>query len=181
MSDLTERRISGETIFEGRVFTVERDAVLTPGGAAEREVIRHPGGVTVLALDGENRVVMVRQFRYAVGRVLLELPAGRLEPGEDPMAAGARELSEETGYTASRIEPLGRMIPTGGYDSEVIYLYLATGLSKGTPHPDEGEFIQPELIPFEDALRMVLEGTVEDGKTAYGLMKYALLKETDHG
>jgi ADP-ribose pyrophosphatase len=173
---MTERKLSGETIFTGRVFTVERDVVDCGGFEAAREVVRHPGGVAVLALDNERRVVMVRQFRYAVGKELLELPAGRLEPGEDPMKAGLRELGEETGYTASRIEFLGRLIPTGGYDSEVIWLYLATGLIAGRPHPDEGEVVACRLIPFDEAVSMVLDGTFEDGKTCYGLMKYALMR-----
>ena len=173
---MNERRISGETVFTGKIFTVERDTVDCGGFTAGREVVRHPGGVAVLAVDGKDRVVMVRQFRYAVGQVLLELPAGRLEPGEDPMAAGLRELSEETGYAASHIEPLGRMIPTGGYDSEILWLYLATGLTGCAPHPDEGEILTGELVPFDEAIRMVLDGTIEDGKTCYGLMKYALTR-----
>ncbi|MDR0293552.1 MAG: NUDIX hydrolase [Oscillospiraceae bacterium] len=173
---MTERRISGETIFKGKVFTVERDTVDCGGHTAEREIVRHPGGVAVLALDGSRRVVMVRQFRYAVGRVLLELPAGRLEPGEEPMEAGLRELSEETGYAASHIVPLGRMIPTGGYDSEVIWLYTATGLAGGAPHPDAGEIVRAELVPFDDAVRMALDGTIEDGKTVFGILKYAMLR-----
>jgi ADP-ribose pyrophosphatase len=91
------------------------------------------------------------------------------------MAAALRELSEETGYVATRIEPLGRMIPTGGYNSEVILLYLATGLIAHAPHPDEGEIVVPELMPFGKALELVLDGTIEDAKTAYGIMKYELL------
>ena len=174
---MIERKISGETIFTGRVITVERDVVDCGGFTAEREVVRHPGGVAVLALDERERAVMVRQFRYAAGRTLLELPAGRLEPDEDPMKAGLRELSEETGYIASHVVPLGRMIPTGGYDSEVIWLYLATGLMAGAPHLDHGEIVEMELIPFEEAVGMVLDGAIEDGKTAYALMKYTLLRE----
>ncbi|MCL2004367.1 MAG: NUDIX hydrolase [Oscillospiraceae bacterium] len=172
-----ETKISGETIFTGKIFTVERDNVDCGGFAATREVVRHPGGVAVMAVDGAERVVMVRQYRYAAERELLELPAGRLEPGEDPMAAGIRELSEETGYAADCVKPLGRMIPTGGYCSEVIWLYLATDLTEGVPHPDDGELVRTELIPLEEALRMVLDGTIEDAKTAYGLMKYTLLRE----
>jgi ADP-ribose pyrophosphatase len=173
---VTERKIRGETIFTGKVFTVERDSVDCGAFTSVREVVRHPGGVAVLAVDGEERVVMVRQYRYAAGQELLELPAGRLEPGEDPMAAGMRELSEETGYTASHVEPLGRMIPTGAYCSEVIWLYLATGLTGGPPHPDDGEIVRPELVLLEDALRMVMDGRIEDAKTCVALMKYKLLR-----
>ena len=173
---MTERKIIGETIFTGHVFTVERDTVDCGGLPATREVVRHPGGVAVLALDDKNRVVMVRQFRYAIGKELIELPAGRLEPGEDPLQAGLRELGEETGYTASHIEFLGRMIPTGGYDSEILWLYLATGLIAGQPHPDEGEILTCRLVPFDQAVSMVIDGTIEDGKTCYGLMKYALMR-----
>lgn len=176
---MTEKRVSGETIFKGRIFTVERDTVDCGSHTSTREVVRHPGGVSVLAVDENDRVVMVRQYRYAAGRELLELPAGRLEPGEDPVAAGIRELSEETGYTAACIKPLGRMIPTGGYCSEVIWLYLATGLTEGEAHPDDGENVKAELLPLTDALRMVLSGEIEDGKTAYALMKYKLLLEAE--
>jgi ADP-ribose pyrophosphatase len=174
---VTERRISGETIFKGKIFTIERDTVDCGGHTSTREVVRHPGGVSVLAIDDSDRIVMVRQYRYAAGKVLLELPAGRLEPGEDPMAAGLRELSEETGYTASHAEPLGRIIPTGGYCSEVIWLYLASGLTEGAPHPDEGENVKTELVPFDEALRMIADGRIEDGKTCAGILKHNLTRE----
>ncbi len=179
--DLTERKISGETVFEGRVFSVERDIIEQDGRRAVREVVRHPGGVAALAIDADNNVVMVRQYRYAAGRVLLELPAGRLEPHEDFLAAGARELSEETGYHAERVTPFGQMIPTGGYDSEVIYLCLAEGLTKGETHPDDGEVVCTELVPLERAVEMALNGEIEDGKTIVGLLKYALLRGRTNG
>lgn len=170
--DLTETRLSGETIFEGKVFTVQRDRVLLPDGReGEREVIRHPGGVGVLALDAENHIVMVRQYRYATGRALLEIPAGRAEPGEDPMQTGARELREETGYHAGRMELLAQMIPTGGYDSELITIFFARDLSPGEPHTDDGEFVLMERLPFEEALKKVMSGEICDGKTAFAILK----------
>ena len=172
---MVERTIKSESIFRGRVFSVEVDEIDCGGRIAEREVVRHSGGVAVLALEDDGRVVMVRQFRYALGRELLELPAGKLEEKENPMAAAVRELEEETGYIASAVEPLGQIVPTGGYNSEVLYLFLATGLIAGESHPDEGEFLSVELVPFDKALAMVLDGRIEDAKTAVGLMKYELL------
>ena len=166
-----EKKLSGETLFKGHVFTVEKDIVDCGGFEAEREVIRHPGGVAVLAMDEAQNIIMVRQYRYAVEKILLELPAGRLEPGEDPMNAALRELSEETGYIARHIEPLGQMIPTGGYDSEIIHLYFAKNLQKGTPHPDIGEIVTPELIPFHEATHMALSGEIDDGKTIVGIFR----------
>jgi ADP-ribose pyrophosphatase len=173
---LIETKISGEVVFSGRVFSVERDTADCGGLSVTREVVRHPGGVAVLAVTDDDRVVMVRQYRYGAGTELLEIPAGRLEPGEDPMAAGKRELAEETGFTAAEFAAFGRFIPTGAYNSEVIWIYLATGLTAGDPDPDEGEFVSIKLFPFDKALEMVLDGTVEDGKTAYALMKYKLLR-----
>ena len=170
--NLTETRISGETIFEGKVFTVQRDRVRLPDGReAEREVIRHPGGVGVLALDAENRIIMVKQYRYAIRKVLLEIPAGRREPDEDPLQTGLRELREETGYRAARIEPLGEMISTGGYDSEQITLFLARGLTPGETDFDDGEFVETVLIPFDEAVQKVMSGEIIDGKTAFAILK----------
>lgn len=170
--ELNETRLSGETIFEGKVFTVQRDRIRLPDGReAEREVIRHPGGVGVLALDEENHIIMVRQYRYAAGEILLEIPAGRLEPGEQPCETGKRELREETGFRAGRFEPLGEIIPTGGYDSEIIWLFLARDLSPGDTCFDDGEFVETVRIPFEKALRDVMSGKIRDGKTAFAILK----------
>ena len=128
--DLTERTLSREDIFHGRVITVHVDTVELPnGGTALREVADHPGGVAVLALDGENQVLAVTQYRYPFGRTLLEIPAGKLDhPGEDPYAAGLRELKEETGAVPGKYESLGRILPSPGCYGEILHLYLAQDL-----------------------------------------------------
>ena len=170
--DFTERRLSGETIFSGHVFSVELDRVTLPDGReAPREVVRHPGGVGVLAIDGDGIVILVRQYRYASGKTLLEIPAGKLEPGEDPQSAGLRELAEETGYRASRVSSLGKIIPTGAYNSELIYLYRAEGLTPGETNPDDGEFVEVVRMPLAEAVKMALSGEIEDAKTVVALLK----------
>lgn len=169
---MTEKRLAGRTCFQGRVFDVEVDEVELDGGRrAEREVVRHPGGVAVLAVDDQNRAVMVRQFRYAAGREMLEIPAGRLEAGEEPQAAGLRELREETGYRAAQCDSLGEIIPTGGYCTERIYLYLARGLTLGETSPDDGEFVEPLLMPLETLRGDILQGRINDAKTAVAVMR----------
>lgn len=177
-SGLEEKFLSGETIFSGRVFTVRRDVVRCPDGSqAEREVIRHPGGVAVLALDEQDNVVMVRQYRYALGRVMLEIPAGKLEPGEDPAEAARRELSEETGYEYGALMSLGTFVPTCGYDTEVIYLFLARRLVSGAAHPDEGEFVSTEKIPLAELEEMALSGELTDSKALIALYRLRLWRK----
>ena len=173
--NLTETRISGECIFTGNVFAVELDKILLPDGTeSEREVVRHPGGVAVLAIDRDD-VILVRQYRYATGMELLEIPAGRLEIGEEPASAALRELAEETGYTTGSIQPLGKMIATGGYNSEIIHLFAAIGLMQGTPDPDPGEFVYPVRLKFNDLINMILSGEIQDGKTIAAALKFFVM------
>ena len=176
--ELTERTVSSQTIFQGRIIRVDMDQVELPDGkTADREVVYHPGGVAVLALDRDNSVSLVRQFRYALGEEIWELPAGKLEPGEDPFQSAKRELSEECGLSADNYIDLGVVYPTVGYDSEKIYLWAATGLHKGGQHLDAGEFLDVVRMPFAEALQKVLHGEIKDSKTQIGLMKYALLRD----
>ena len=170
--ELTEKRIDRKDIFEGYVFNAYLDKVeIADGSIRPREVIEHNGGVCVVAIDDEHNIYMVRQFRYAVGKALLELPAGKLEKGEDPLEAAKRELSEETGFSASEWMSLGFLYPTPGYCSEKIYVYLARDLTAGEIHLDDGEILVSEKLRLCDAVEMIMRGEVSDAKTVFGVLK----------
>lgn len=171
-----EQQISSERIYEGKIFAVRKDlAQLENGATVVREVIEHPGGVCVVAIDDRQEVFLVRQFRYGVGEELLELPAGKLERGEDPYQAALRELHEECGCTADELLPLAEIYPTCAYDSEKIYIYLARGLHFGTQQLDENEFLTVRRMPFAELLQLALDGSITDAKTLVGVLKYAVL------
>ena len=172
-----EKKLSENTVFTGRVFSVSVDKVLLENGkTGEREVLHHHGGACIAALTPENEIYMIRQFRYAMGQELWELPAGKLEAGEDPFEAAKRELSEECGLTADTYTELGVVYPTVGYDSERIYLWAAEGLHTVGQHLDAGEFLDVVKMPFAQALGLVMDGTIKDSKTQIALLKYAQLR-----
>lgn len=174
--ELTEKTLSSEKIFDGRILHVRRDTVLLPNGhESTREVVDHPGGVCVLALDGQQRVLVVSQYRYPYEQVLTELPAGKLEYGEDPAQAAVRELREETGAVAGQFESLGELYPSPGYCGEIIRMYLARDLSFGDTDPDEDEFLNLERVPFEQMVERVLSGELKDAKTIAAVLKAKLL------
>nr|WP_325257290.1 NUDIX hydrolase [uncultured Oscillibacter sp.] len=177
--DLTERTLRREEKFRGKIVTVHVDTVELPNGAtALREVADHPGGVAVLALDGENQVLAVTQYRYPFGRTLLEIPAGKLDhPGEDPYAAGLRELKEETGAVPGKYESLGRILPSPGCYGEILHLYLAQDLRMEEQRLDEDEFLNVERIPFDEMVRRCLSGEIEDAKTVAAVLKAKILLE----
>ncbi len=174
--ELYEEFVSREEIFHGRIVDLRVDTVRLPNGhLTTREVIDHPGGVAVVAIDENDNVLTVKQFRYVFGRVLEEIPAGKLERGEDPRDAALRELAEETGATCERLTPLGEIYASPGGFGEVLHLYMAEGLTFGAQHPDEDEFITFERVPFDTLLRRCLAGELRDGKTVAGVLKvYAL-------
>ncbi|MBC8570679.1 NUDIX domain-containing protein [Zongyangia hominis] len=177
MKTLYEETIGSERIYEGRVINLRRDtARLQNGAEVTREVIEHPGGVSVAAFLGDD-LLMVRQFRYAPKKVLLEIPAGKLNYGEDPLDCGKRELEEETGYQADEFISLGKMLPTCAYDEEVIHLYLAKGLHKTHQHLDDDEFLDVEPMNFEKLVDMVLANEIEDAKTQVIILKLKLLRD----
>lgn len=174
--DLTERRLSGETIFEGNILALELDQARLPnGGTASREVVRHPGGVAVLALDEDETVTLVRQFRYPVGQVILELPAGKIDPGEDTLLAAKRELSEETGVEAGDWTYLGYVLASPGFCDETLHMYLARDLHRTDCHPDEEEFLELAVMPFQELVRMVMAGSIIDAKTVAMTLKVKTL------
>ena len=174
--ELTEKTLSSETIFDGRILHVRRDTVLLPNGhQSTREVVDHPGGVGVLALDGQGRALLVSQFRYPYGQVLREIPAGKLEYGEDPAQAAVRELREETGAVAGSFQSLGELYPSPGSCGEIIRMYLARDLSFGDTDPDEDEFLGLERVPFSQLVEQVLSGEIRDAKTIAAVLKAKLL------
>lgn len=172
MDHLFEKKLSSELIYDGKILRLTRDtALLENGETAFREVIHHSGGVCVLPLDDDGNVLFVKQFRYPFASVLLEIPAGKREPGEDPLQCGIRELSEEVGAIASEIIPLGKLYPTVAYNTEVIYMYLARGLSFHDQHLDADEFVDVIRIPLKEAYEMVMRDEIPDSKTQIAILK----------
>lgn len=174
----TETTLSSEEIFNGRVIRVTYDKVLLENGnTSTREVVHHHGGACILPVDENQNITLVRQYRYALGEEMWELPAGKLEKDENPFEAAKRELAEECGLTADHFTDLGVVYPTVGYDSEKIYLWAATGLHNVSQHLDEDEFLDVVKMPLDEALRLVLDGTIKDSKTQIGILKYAMLRD----
>ena len=174
---LNETKLNSELIFQGKILHVERDNVqLEDGSQAIREVVRHSGGVCVLAVTDKEEILFVRQFRYPHNAITLEIPAGKLEPGENPEECGKRELLEECGCTADEFTYLGKVFPTPAYCSEVIRMYLAKGLHYGEQSLDNDEFLEVEKIPFTEAVKLVLSDSVPDSKTQIAVLKYAAIK-----
>ena len=174
----TETTLSSEEIFNGRVIRVTYDKVLLENGnTSTREVVHHHGGACILPVDENQNITLVRQYRYALGEEMWELPAGKLEKDENPFEAAKRELAEECGLTADHFVDLGVVYPTVGYDSEKIYLWAATGLHNVSQHLDEDEFLDVVKMPLDEALRLVLDGTIKDSKTQIGILKYAMLRD----
>ena len=174
----TEKTLESREMFNGHVIRVTLDKVeLENGGTSMREIVHHHGGACVLAVTDDDKVYLVRQYRYALEEEIWELPAGKLEAGEDPFEAAKRELSEECGVTADEFIDLGVLYPTVGYDSEKIYMYAARGLHAVPQHLDQGEFLDVVKLPFAKALDMVMKDEIRDSKTAAALLKYARLRE----
>lgn len=175
--ELFEKKLWEQEVFDGKIIRVHVDEVeLENGSTAQREVVEHPGGVSVAVLTPQDELIFVRQFRYPLGEVLLELPAGKLERGEDPFEAMKREQLEETGTTAEHYISLGDLYPTCGYSAEIIRLWACrVSEESGALHLDQDEFLTNERIPLQKAVEMVLNNEIPDAKTQIGILKTAAL------
>lgn len=177
--DMTEKTLESREVYRGRILRVREDRVRLPNGKeGVREVVEHPGGVAILAIDSEDRVLLVRQYRYPFERVLTEIPAGKREPGEPPFITAQRELQEEVGVTADTWTELGTLIPSPGCYGETLYLYMAQDLHFGATHPDEDEFLEPLRVPLDEAVRQCMDGTLTDAKTVAAILKGKILRES---
>lgn len=170
---LEEKTLDKNYIFNGKIINVRVDEALLPNGVtAKREVVEHPGGVCVAAVTDNDEILLVKQFRYPYGEVILEIPAGKRDrKDEDPLECGKRELREETGAVADEFISLGELYPTPGYCGEIIWLFAAKGLTFGETDPDDDEFVEVEKVPFQTAVEMVLNGEIKDAKTQTAILK----------
>ncbi|MDR2571310.1 MAG: NUDIX hydrolase [Oscillospiraceae bacterium] len=167
-----EEQLETETVFKGKIVNVRHDVVkLQNGNKAWREVVEHPGGVCVVAVTKDKKVLMVRQFRYTMEEELLEIPAGKLEHGEEPFSCAVRELSEETGYTAEKWIDFGVIYPSPGVYRERLYQYLALDLTPGEMHLDENELLSVEEIDIDELIEKIMSHEIKDAKSVIGIMK----------
>ena len=165
-----EKTLETEMIYKGAIINLRRDKVTVENGTSYREIIEHNGGAVLAAVTDEGKMVMVRQYRKPAERVMLEVPAGKIDAGETPLETARRELKEETGYTPSKVEYLTDFYPSVGYSEEVLYLYLCTGLTAGETCPDENEALDILEIDIEELYRMVLNAEIRDAKTIIAIM-----------
>ncbi len=171
---MNEKILSTKRIYSGRIVTLDLNEVELPDGQHQlREIIVHPGATALIALDNQNRILLVRQFRSAAAVIMSEIPAGLLNMGENPVQAAIRELQEETGYKPGKIEPLGGFYTAPGYTTEYIHLFVATELIESRLPADEDEFIEVDHVTLDNAILMVEQGEITDAKTIIALLMYA--------
>lgn len=165
-----EKTISSEIVYEGIVFNVRKHRVVTPSGESKRDIVEHSGGAIMVAVTDEGKILVERQYRKALEKGFLELPAGKADPDESPEITASRELAEETGYTASSVRHLVSFYPTCGYSNEYLHIYICKGLTKGETHWDKDECIEILEYDADELVRMILNGEIEDGKTIIGIL-----------
>lgn len=176
--DYTETLVHRLSGYKGLITSTTLDRVVLQNGEHTlREVVEHPGGVTVIPVDDDGYVYCVRQYRYPIKEHLLEVPAGKLEEGEDPLDCAVRELSEETGIYADEYIDLGKIYPSPGFCRETLYLYLARGLHFGAAHPDENEFLDVEKIHIDELVKLTMKNKLTDAKTVVAILKAKMLLE----
>jgi ADP-ribose pyrophosphatase len=173
LAKVRAKLLKSKVLYQGKVFRLQRDTVIEPGGVrADRDIIVHPGSVVVLPIFEDGRVLLIRQYRHSVGEFLWELVAGRKEPNESPTVGARRELLEETGYTARRLRKLMHIIPTPGFVNEWMWIYAAEGLVEGTAQPEEDEKIEPKIFTLKQIDKMIESGKLRDAKSICGLLFY---------
>ena len=165
--------VKSEVLYQGKVFSLQRDTVIEPGGVqADRDIIVHPGSVVVMPVFNDGRILLIRQYRHSVGEFLWELVAGRKEPKETPAAAARRELIEETGYRAKRLRKMMRVVPTPGFANEWMWIFAAEGLTAGAAQPEDDEQIMPRIFTLKEAMKLIERGTLRDAKSICGILYY---------
>lgn len=174
MEHLKEKTLEGEKVFTGKIINVRQDKVLLPNGETSiREVVEHPGASAIVPITDHGEVVLVRQWRYSIDRVSIEIPAGKLDSDEEPLECAKRELQEETGFKAESWEPLVNFFNSPGFCDEALYIFLARKLTVTKASPESDEFVEPLVIPVKAALEMIDSGEIVDAKTIIGILQYA--------
>jgi ADP-ribose pyrophosphatase len=170
---IAAKLLKSKSLYTGKVFRLQRDTVIEPGGVrVDRDIIVHPGSVVVLPIFDDGRVLLIRQYRHSIGEFLWELVAGRKEPHETFPVAARRELLEETGYEAKRLRKLLRVVPTPGFVNEWMWIYVADKLTKGDAQPEDDEKITPRIFTLKEVDSMIQRGTLRDAKSIVGLLYY---------
>ena len=170
--------LESEIVYRGRKFNVIREDIVLPNGKrAIREIVDFPGASAILPIVDENRVLLIKQFRTTIHDWILEVPAGTLKPGEDPLSCAKRELKEETGYVAHRWTRLASILTSPGYSNEILHIFLAEELERGEKEPEETEVIENVIIPVNEALKKIFTGEIVDGKTIVALLMYSLMRK----
>ncbi|NOX96906.1 MAG: NUDIX hydrolase [Nitrospirae bacterium] len=168
---MEEKTSKSRQVYKGKIINLRIDEVILPNGKeAIREIVEHQGAVAAVPLLPGGEVILIRQFRKPVEEVIYEIPAGKLEKGEEPRSCAERELEEEIGYRAGKLKKLLSFYPSPGFSSELIHLFLATHLEKKQQNLESDEFLEPVILKFKEALKMIEEGTIKDGKTITGLL-----------
>lgn len=169
---LIEKQVSSKNVFDGVLLHVYKDDIELPNGhKSVREYIKHQGAVCVVPVTDKMEIIAVKQYRYPIGRVTIEIPAGKLDAGEEPLEAAKRELSEETGVECADIEYMGGLYPSVAYTDEIIHMYVAKNLVYGQAHTDDDEFLNVVKIPLKDFVQMVMDGKIQDSKTMAAILK----------
>ncbi|RYL94832.1 NUDIX hydrolase [Sporolactobacillus sp. THM7-4] len=177
MDHLTERKTGSKEIFKGKVVHLVVDQVDLPNGhQSTREVVRHPGAVAIIALNKEGKLLLVRQYRYALGKIIYEIPAGKLEPGENPDDSALRELEEETGFRCEKIDQIASFYSSPGFSNEQLTIYFTDTLTNGSQHLDDDEFLEVSAVDLEEAVQMVQDHRINDAKTVYAVQYLQLRK-----